>query len=56
MDAQTLNWLTETIQNTQDKEKLINILESIEWMQKVDKEDETYQNLIQSVNQKLSTF
>lgn len=56
MDIQTLNWLSETIQNTQDKEKLINILESIEWMQGVDKENETYQNLIQSVNQKLSVF
>lgn len=55
MDIQTLNWLTETIQNTQDKDKLINILESIEWMQKVDKEDETYQKLVESVNQKLST-
>jgi len=56
MDNQTLNWLTETIQTTEDRNTLINILESIEWMQGVDKEDETYQNLIQSVNQKLSVF
>lgn len=56
MDNQTLNWLSETIENTQDKEKLINILESIEWMQKVDKEDETYQKLVESVTRKLSVF
>lgn len=56
MDIQTLNWLSETIENPQDKEKLINILDFIEWMQGVDKDDEAYQNLIQSVNQKLSVF
>lgn len=55
MDTQTLNWLTETIQNTQDKEKLINIASTLEWMAGIDMTDETYQNLIQSVNEKLNS-
>lgn len=55
MDIQTLNWLTETIQNTQDKEQLINIATTLEWMAGIDMTDETYQNLIQSVNEKLNS-
>lgn len=55
MDTQTLNWLTETIQNAQDKEQLINIASTLEWMCGIDMEDETYQNLIQSVNEKLNS-
>lgn len=54
MDTQTLNWLTETIENTQSKEQLINIATTLEWMAGIDLTDETYQNLIQSVNQKLN--
>ena len=29
MDIQTLNWLTETIENTQSKEQLINIASTL---------------------------
>lgn len=54
MDTQTLNWLTETIENTQSKEQLINIATTLEWMAGIDMTDETYQNLIQLVNQKLN--
>lgn len=54
MDTQTLNWLTETIQNTQSKEQLINIASTLEWMCGIDMEDESYQSLIQSVNSKLN--
>lgn len=54
MDTQTLNWLTETIENTQSKEQLINIATTLEWMAGIDMTDEAYQNLIQLVNQKLN--
>jgi len=55
MDTQTLNWLTETIKNTQSKEQLINIATTLEWMAGIDMTDETYQSLIQSVNEKLNS-
>lgn len=52
MDRNTLLWLTEWIDTAPDELSLIGCLETVEWFYSIDKDEESYNYLINRIKEK----